>query len=64
MLLPAGKILRFRGPHAELDIEIAQRELNGSCRRDGNNLVLTRPKKLFFVDHLEGAHFAAERSVQ
>lgn len=64
MILRAGKILRFRGPTAQLDIEVAQRELNGSCRRDGNNLVLTRPKKLFFVDHREGAHFANERSAQ
>jgi hypothetical protein len=60
MILPVGKILRFRGPNAELELETAKLELNGACRREGNTLVLTRPKKIFFVDDREGAHFASE----
>ena len=51
MLLPVGKILRFHGPNAESDLATAASELRGGCRRDGNHLVITRPKKMVFVDH-------------
>jgi hypothetical protein len=51
MFLRVGKILRFHGPNAESDLAAAASELRGGCRRDGNNLVITRPKKMVFVDH-------------
>jgi hypothetical protein len=56
MFLKAGKVLRFRGPNAETDLAGVAKELQGDCRREGNSLVITSPKRVLFIDSFPGVH--------
>lgn len=43
-----GKILRFRGPHAADELAAHEDALRGRCKREGDQLVITRPVQVSF----------------
>lgn len=46
MILVRGQILRFKGRNAQTHCDDVERELHGSCRRDGNTIEITKNVKL------------------
>jgi hypothetical protein len=46
MLLPAGKIVRFKGQRSEAEAMTFEAELQGRCTRNGASILITKTTRL------------------
>jgi hypothetical protein len=47
-----GQILRFKGRHAHATLDEVASELRGRCKRDGNQLLITKNTRLRIDEEL------------